>query len=183
MLALETQPQAHQVLSLEIPVFHRRKLVKTGKMLFYAFFGLLFLLLLGACATTKYVPTPNEELSGTWLSDQPMGVARQTQKIVTSSSGSEYYYKISDTSSMAESTEVVVSRWTDSEGSVWYKTQDTGTNGNFSGMKWQTLSRLSKSATVWEYEWTLVNQFDPNGFPEGIDAKDDTYSIYHRAGS
>jgi hypothetical protein len=165
------------------PVFRRRKRVKTGKMLLCVFFGLLVVLLLGACATTKYVPTPNKELYGTWISDQPMGVARQTQKIVTSSGGSEYYYKIADPTPMAESTAVVVSTWTDSEGSVWYKTQDSGTFGNFSGMKWQTLSRLSKSATVWEYEWTLVNEFDPNGFPDGIDAKDDTYSIYNRAGS
>ena len=156
--------------------------MKTGKMLLCVLLGLLVVLLLGACATTKYVPIPNEELHGTWVSDQPMGVGRGTQKIVTSSSGSEYYYKISDPSPMGESTESIVSRWTDSDGNVWYKTLDTGTYGTLNGMMWQSLSRLSKSATVWEYEWALVGELDLNSFPAGIDAKDDTYSIYHRAG-
>ena len=48
-------------------------------------------------------------------------------------------------------------------------------------MKWQMLSELSESKTVWESTDHLVGDFSDKDFPTTIDAREKTYSLYYRA--
>jgi hypothetical protein len=141
-------------------------------------------IMLGGCATGKYVPTQNEELYGTWINDQPPAVGKKTvnaQKVVISADKYKVYYHVSDDSAMSEGMEVITSKWTDSAGNIWCKALLTYTAGNFNGTKNQMLYKLSKSATVLELEWSMVGDFDPSQYPTEVDSKDSEYGILYRA--
>jgi hypothetical protein len=139
--------------------------------------------MLGGCATGKYVAKPNEEIYGTWTNDQPPPAHSKTvntQKEVISADKNKLYYHISDESPMSEGTEVITSKWIDSDGNIWYKTLLAYTSGTANGIKYQVLYKLSKSATVLELEWSMVGDFDPSQYPTKIDPKDSEYRILYR---
>jgi len=50
-----------------------------------------------------------------------------------------------------------LTRWTDPEGNVWYKSFATITRGDGRGHDTVGLDKFSKGATVWEYTWDLYN--------------------------
>ena len=89
------------------------------------------------------------------------------------------------------------SKWTDSEGNVWYKTFGENSSGIYSGDHWQELDKISKSG-VWERELTTLEPecaatcwrqkqsnaayplvYDPTYYPTKVDPKDTTYSFLH----
>jgi hypothetical protein len=70
-----------------------------------------------------YVPGPNEELYGTWISLEYSGFSSgYCQKMVFDDWGFAYnYLRITDTTSLDRWTSTIVDKWTDSEGGVWYR--------------------------------------------------------------
>ena len=73
------------------------------------------------------------------------------------------------------------SKWTDSEGNIWYKVIGMGL-GLYGGEKSQELYKLSKSGTVMERAINIpVKEFDPTLFPTRIEPKSWTYRILFRA--
>ena len=138
----------------------------------------LGVILLGGCGQGKYMPKPNEELYGTGTNER-----MPQQKSVITASGYKIYTYISDSDTYVEGTMQIVSKSTDSEGNIWYKTFEINTSGlhGLKGQKRQTLYKLSKSGTVLEYQPTFVGEFDPKRFLSKLDPKDDLYRLYYRA--
>src|SRR5271157_2839974 len=150
----------------------RTRMMRLGSLLV-----LLALILLGGCATGNYVPKANEELYQTWTNE-----SMDAQKTVNSPGVFKDYAKITDTNTIQEGKEDIFSKWTDSDGNVWYKTYGVITTGQFAGVHFQTLSKISKSGTVREFVVVVpVYHFDPLNYPPAPDPRDPSYHIYYRA--
>ena len=158
--------------------------METRRLFFVAPAILLALLLLGGCAPGK----PKEEIYGTWTNDTSTNtyviMNGHIQKEVITPDGWKQYSKISDTDRLQEGAAQIESKWTDSDGNIWYKRRITVTAGNLAdpGTKDQELDKLSKSATVWESVFVLVGNWHPELYPPTIDPKAANYRIYYRAG-
>ncbi len=137
------------------------------------------LILLGGCAKAKYVAGPNEEIYGTWTNEK-----MDFKKVAMAPEGKYMYLQLADTTPFEESTGQIAAKWTDSEGSVWYKFSYTRTKGPHAGSKFTELDKLSKSGKVWEYVWTApandAEMKNPS-YPTKIDPQDYLYSVYYRA--
>ena len=121
-----------------------------------------------------YVPREDEELYGTWVNTTYVNTTGQyAQKIVMSDWGDwEMYTKVTDTFFIT-GTFIIVDRWTDSEGNIWYKEYIRARHELYPEFE---LDSISKSGTVWEY----VIGYD--GFPTGdsMNSKNPYYRIYYR---
>lgn len=137
---------------------------------------LLCIITLGATAQDKYIPTPNEELYGTWTSKQ-YDPTWQQQKSVVTADGEKRYAKATDAVPLEESTLHIDAKWTDSDGNIRYKVYGVVTSGPFTGYNWQALERISKSGTVRETQLSTAAQYDPEWYPTDL-KPDDTYSFY-----
>ena len=154
--------------------------MKTGVMLICAML-LGYLIPFGANAQDKYVPKPNEELYGTWTNSEN-DPTWQMQKEIVSADGYKDYAKTIDTVPFQESTLHMDSKWTDSEGNIWYKVYGILTSGPYAGYNWQTLVKLSKSGTVRESQRSTAAQYDPEWYPTELKPGDTFYSIHYRLG-
>ena len=154
--------------------------MKTERLLSLVPIVLLASILLGGCASGKYVPTANEQLYGTWINEKSINQFH-VQKAICTSDGWKEYYNISDTFPLNEGTREIVSKWVDDNGNIWYKTFSTITFGKNTGLKGQELNKLSKSCTVWESVVEPVGEFNSSSFPKKIDPNNWTYNILYRA--
>ncbi len=94
----------------------------------------------------------------------------------------EQYYRTSSRAPSSWSTLSIDSKWTDSEGNIWYRCYQTFKGGCSKGMEIQVLRKLNKSATVLESVFSVVIAgFDPRNYPAKIDPKEPTYNIFARA--
>ena len=150
--------------------------MKTARMLLFASLFLLSVFLIESCAPRKYVPKTNEEINGTWINEK---IA--PQKVVNSPSGWKEYSYASDAVPLDEGNGGIDSKWTDSEGNIWYRTFSTVTSATYKGTKTQGLEKISKSGKVYESVFNIVAEFDPKNYPTKIDPKDSNYRIYYRA--
>ena len=143
---------------------------------------LVYLLPLAGYAQDKYVPKANEELYGTWTNEESLGNVYFPQKVVNFPNKYESYSKMSDADPVEVSTLGIGSKWTDTEGNIWYKTFGTVTAGAGEGCHWQELDKLSKSGTVWERVYTVIYgvDFDPKYYPTKIDPARQYYGIFYR---
>jgi hypothetical protein len=138
---------------------------------------LLSLFLLGGCATGKYVPKANEELYGTWTNNSTF-----PQRVVINPGEYRHYGLISDPNPEEEGTEHIDTKWTDSEGNIWYRTFGTVTTGAWKGHNFQALTKLSKSGTVLESEaYSFLGDFSPSYYPTKINPQGMLYGLYYRA--
>ena len=146
---------------------------------------LLALIQIGGWAQTKYVPKENEEIYGTWINNQDKGDLFHPQKVILTAGKVVMYFKISDTDPSADGdmTWQIGSKWTDSEGNVWYKTFGTHLAGMFKGYNWQELDEISKSGTVWESELNPIGKtdFDSDNYPPKIYPESFHYRILYRS--
>lgn len=149
--------------------------------------SLLALLLLGGCGPAKYTPKANEELYGTWINKSYSGhYARDDihpQKEVIDSNGYHAFRFVGDVAEYFVGAETITSKWTDSEGNIWYKTYK-GVWDWEDGKKSEVphfLYKLSKSATVRESVYASRDTYTPSAFPAKIDPKDPSYLVYNRA--
>jgi hypothetical protein len=149
------------------------------------FIVLLALVLLGGCG-----PNANEEVCGTWINDKVSGDVAHPQKFIETSVGYmrlgyKLYSGVSDSGPSEIGTEKIDSKWTDSEGNIWYKTLGTVTAGQYKGTKFQCLYKISKSATVCEFVYRPIGmgEFNPSQFPKNIPSNNgfDVYEIMFRA--
>jgi hypothetical protein len=145
---------------------------------------LLVSALLGGCGPGKYVERPNEELYGTWTNETYSGAisegAYAPQKSVTASGTYSDYRMLTDHGPGFAGKEEVTSKWKDSEGNIWYKTNMSGSTGD-STFKWQSLQKLSKAATVREFVVVEVVAFSPANYPTKVEPSAPNYKIYYRA--
>ena len=141
------------------------------------------LIILGGCATGKYIAKPNEELYGTWTNDQ-MTTYRE---VVCRPDGWNFFYHVGDAAAAVECKWELTGKWKDSDGNIWYKSVSTITGGleGDTGTVLTTLYRLSKSATVLEFVWsypTNEEELKNPVYPTVIDPKRYAGSgMYNRA--
>jgi len=132
-------------------------------------------------AQEKYVPKADEEIYGTWTNEKNTNISGD-QKLVYEADGLwKAYFKIADPLPYEEGTFRIDSKWTDSEGNIWYKTFGAMTSGRAIGVKYQELIRISEAGAVWEGVYADVLEFDPDSYPAKVDPQDYTYAIYYRA--
>ena len=158
--------------------------MKARKLLLCAVVSILAVILLAGCGQGKYAPKPNEELYGTWTNDSYSGkISPDTylpQKEVIDSSGYSAYRFISDANRYWRGSEIIDSKWMDSEGNVWYKAYSSHATDQ-AAIIFQSLCKLSKSSTVRESVYLVCPKYTPGSYPAKIDPQDRSYTIYHRA--
>jgi hypothetical protein len=110
----------------------------------------LTLILVGACCYGQnYAPKADEEIYGTWINKQYSGLSSmRPQKSVVTADGYKRYLMLTDSGASQEGTVQIVSKWTDAEGNIWYRTFRTVTSRPDEGVTIAELDRLSNSATV-----------------------------------
>jgi len=147
---------------------------------------ILSIILLGGCGPAKYTPKANEELYGSWINKSYSGAYTPSdnhpQKEVIDSNGYHVFRIVDDAAQYFVGTETITSKWTDSEGNIWYKTyKGAWSNNQGKSEVPHFLYKLSKSATVRESVYTIRDTYAPNAFPTKIDPKDPSYLVYTRA--
>jgi hypothetical protein len=154
-----------------------------GRM-FPAGVALLFLLMpeVRIWAQESIVAKVDEELYGTWANENSRADVLAGQKVVVAADAMKIYCKVSDQAPGMEVSWDITSKWTDSEGNVWYKTLGTSTGGLYKGAKWQTLEKVSKSGLIWERAMNLLERgrFNPAFYPRSIDPKGVYYRVLYR---
>ena len=134
----------------------------------------------GQCYGQSYVPTPNEEIYGTWTNDKSINLIG-FQKTVVTADGFQNYADTSDSVPREKGVSQIDTKWTDSEGNIWYKTFGTVTGvENRRTTKFQNLVKVSKSGTVMEIVHRHPRDFDSSNYPTKIDPDDNNYGIYYR---
>jgi hypothetical protein len=136
-------------------------------------------LMLGSCSPSKYVAKPNEEIFGTWTNEK-----MSAQKLIIAADGGKLYLKVTDETPYSESTGAWISKWTDSEGNIWYKSFNSRIKGPYSGFKFTELDKLSKSGTVLESVFKAPSndeELKNPQYPTKIDPQDSSYTIYFKA--
>ena len=141
---------------------------------------LLSIITFGAKAQDKYVPKANEELYGTWINNKSIN-SYHVQKAVHIPNAWREFSDVKDTVPHQEGTVRIDDKWTDSDGTIWYKTFNAITSGTYKGFKVQALQKISQSGSVKENVSIAVGEFDPKLYPTEIDPKDDSYQIFYRA--
>jgi hypothetical protein len=133
-------------------------------------------------AQESVVAKAEEELYGTWANENNNADVLHGQKAVVTADGMKIYCKVSDPEPGMEVSWDISSKWTDSEGNVWYKTLGTGTGGLYKGANWQALEKVSKSGLIWERAMNLLElgRFNPAFYPRTIDPKGAYYRILYR---
>ena len=148
--------------------------------------GFVALAMLTGCGPGQYTPKPNEELYGTWINTSYSGhydpSKNDPQKEIIDSNGYHVFRFVDDAGQYFAGAETIISKWTDSEGSIWYRTY----KGAWSDVNGKTvvphfLYKLSKSATVRESVFAIRDTYNPGAFPSKIDSHNTTYMIYSRA--
>ncbi|HET6486365.1 MAG TPA: hypothetical protein VFH83_08090 [Spirochaetia bacterium] len=152
----------------------------SGRRTFACLVALAVMVAVSGLAQDKYVPRADEECYGTWINDKTINQGHIQKKICTAD-GNKDYLQVSDATPWFEDDQQIDAKWTDSDGNIWYKTFGAVRAGAGIGTKWQELDKLSQSATVWEYEFAIVKDFSPDGYPSKVDSDDLRYRIFYRA--
>jgi hypothetical protein len=123
-----------------------------------------------------YVPIHNEEIYGTWVNAEYSGALPFFQKAINYHWGYyDVFCKMTDTNACIRGTMILVDKWTDSEGNIWYK-QYFRENWGYSGFF--EIDKISKNNTVWEFVFSSLE------FPveDDLSAKNTAkgYHIYYR---
>jgi hypothetical protein len=148
---------------------------------FFVSSALLLIIPLGGMAQDKYIPKENEEIYGTWISTNLDHTG--TQKIVVGAEGAKHYALLSDSDPYDGATMVIDSKWTDSEGNIWYKTHGTWTSGAWKGYSFVELDRLNVSNRIWEAQFTPLDpnaQIKPALYPEKFNPESSTHGVFYR---
>ena len=140
------------------------------------FLGLVILIDSGLCFADDTVyqfrlPKDVEPIYGTWVNKGYTGNQNWEQKWVYYEWGyGESYAKISDQKPTGKCFYILVEKWKDADGNVWYREFDQIPNTSW---RIYELNRISADGTVLE-----VMQ-DLSGFPKKMDSKSSAYRIFH----
>ena len=140
-------------------------------------FILVFLACLNSFGDDKekygfYVPKASEELYGTWI-NTTYNPGFYSQKYILYDWGYFEEYEKPTSEYPYPGTFIIVDKWTDSEGNIWYKEyvrERNEMNPTFE------LDKISKDGTVWEFVFAY------NDFPKAdtMNSKNPYYRIYYR---
>jgi hypothetical protein len=155
--------------------------MKSRTFVLILIFVLSVLFIVGSCATKKgvvaekeyYISKFDEELYGTWINEEYNSAAYKGKKRLYHWGYYEDYRPADSEVVQYKGTIVIVDKWTDSEGNIWYKTyyRISGSSTIF-----HELDKISNNGNTWEYAYTSVD------FPSESDLNPDNtrYRIYYR---
>ena len=128
-----------------------------------------------SCATDKKVTKKDYGfIAGTWINEEYNSHPHKAKIVILRDGTSEVYFRTSDTEIEGKHTYVIVEKWTDSEGHIWYKMHEWwGTVVKEKPLRY-SLNKFSNSGKVWEYISLL------DGFPAELDKNNFHYHIYYR---
>jgi len=138
---------------------------------------LTVLIVVGSCATKKevaaekefYVPKFDEEINGIWINEE-YNRTEYKGKIRLYHWGYFEEYSLPDSEVVQyKGTFVIVDKWTDSEGNIWYKTYVRRSGRT---TIYHELDKISNNGNTWEYVSHTVD------FPTESDMHPD-YQLYH----
>ena len=139
---------------------------------------------LGVAARDKYVAKSSEEIYGTWTNDKTVNTFH-IQKMVVSADGFKEYANVSSSYPNVEASQQIDSKWTDSNGNIWYKVSGKINTGPWKGQSFKGLEKLGEAGSVLEM---VVNAFqgDFNSakYPDKIEHNstfNGGYRIFYRA--
>ena len=135
----------------------------------------LVLVSLGGCAPSKYKPTANEEIYGTWTNP---GAAHQKSVFSANGTWQQFTYA-EDTAPSASGTFEIARKWKDPDGTIWYHENFERTTGVYQ-FKGQQLVRIDKSGKQIETMYVEVPKFDSANYPKRLDPKSESYGIAYR---
>lgn len=143
---------------------------------------LLSVIQVGGWAQEDVIPKGDEELYGTWVNEKNNADVFHGQKVVVTAAGMDIYSKASDPAPGMVVSWDITSKWTDSEGNVWYKTYGTSIGGVYKGANWQALEKISGSGTVWERaaNYLDLGRFNPAFYPKTVDPNGASYRVLYR---
>jgi hypothetical protein len=124
-----------------------------------------------------YVPEVDESLYGTWVNPayQPPGPAAKL--IIYPWGLVEVFEGVTDTVFSRTGTSIIVDRWTDQAGNIWYKEYRRNSRKEINDGSAFVLARISSNEEVLEFVsgvegWPNLSNLDPDLSP--------TYVIYRR---
>jgi hypothetical protein len=122
-----------------------------------------------------YLPSPNEELLGTWVNTAyPGNSSTVVQKMVYYHWGAyELYEKADHADPARKGTTILMDKWKDAEGNIWYKAYD---RESWTKTGYFAIYRINKNGTMIEKVW------DSREFPSESDLNPTNpyYHIYYR---
>ncbi len=136
-------------------------------MIFVLILAVPFLLF----ADQPYVPKENEEIYGSWVNTEYSGAVTEEQKIVIHPDGCELYSMAAFEIHGGTDKHIIIDKWTDSEGNIWYKRHFKTNYG-----PWVDLAKISKDGKTLE----CMVSFITSRFPTKIDPNHKDYRIYYR---
>ncbi len=123
-----------------------------------------------------YVPKDNEEIYGSWVNTKyaaGAGYGYYQKWVIYNCGYWEGYYKATDEFADNTGTYILVDKWTDSEGTIWYKGYLREKGYIYPHFE---LDKISQGGTVWEY--VIAFKDFPNS--DNMNPKNPYYRIYHR---
>ena len=151
--------------------------MKTRNLILSVILIFAVLVLLMSCATGKkaYVAKENEEIYGTWVNTEYGTMeAAFWQKIINRSDGTSELYEGMADIAHATSKYIIIDKWTDSEGNIWYKIIREFGEKAYGEKPYYELHKISNSGLIWEYVFSFDN------YPTEIDSNHPYYLIYYR---
>ncbi len=143
-----------------------------------AFFGFIILIANGLCFADDTIyqfrlPKFNEPVYGTWVNEDYAGTADYPKKFNMYKWGySESYYKAGGEDLSSTSTYILVEKWEDADGNVWYKDFEQTPGGG----QYYFLIKISKDGSTFE------SMGDMSNFPKenSMNPNRRNYRIFYR---
>ena len=136
---------------------------------------LAVLIMTGSCATDKKVSKKDYRLfAGTWINEEYNSHPHLAKYVIRRDGTYDSYFRTSDTGKEGTGHYVIVEKWTDPEGNIWYKSHIwIGVIVEGKPTHYE-LDKYSNSGKVWEFIGLS------GGFPSEIDENNFHYHIYYR---
>ena len=113
-------------------------------------------------------------VAGTWINEEYNSHPHLAKFVIRRDGTIDLYYRTSDTEKAGTGHIVIIKKWTDPEGNIWYKSH-TWEGVMVEGKpRHYELDKFSNSGKVWEYIAL------PGGFPTELDENKFQYHIYYR---
>jgi len=149
--------------------------MKTRTFLLILMLALIILVICEGYAADKKVTKKDYKFfSGTWINEEYNSHHFLARLVIRRDGTFDGYFRTTDSNKALDGHYVIVEKWTDLEGNIWYKSH-TWEGVMVEGKpEFYELAKFSNSGKVWEYLAL------PGDFPAELDESNFHYHIYYR---
>ena len=149
--------------------------MKSRTLVSILIFILAVLIIRDGYATDKKVTKRDYRfVEGTWTNEEYNSHPHMGKYVLRRDGTFDSYFTTSDTEKEGANHYIIVEKWTDSEGSIWYKMHEWAGIMVEGKPTFYSLNKFSNSGKIWEFIWLsgeFPTEFDENNFH---------YHIYYR---